>query len=376
MNFDNVTEWRIPVNGVTRDVLKVTRNNVVLWEKEESITTETPFFVQNISNTVETLNIKKNKSSAPTLTIEYSTDKSTWSTFGTTSTTALTMPINPKSKVYLRASTSSWASFGSTNDNMNSITGVSRVGGNIMSLLYGSRFTGQETSFSSAYTFTGLFLNNTNLIDASNLLLPATTLKEDCYAYMFEGCSNMIKIIDTLPASILAPYCYKGMFLDCTSLTSSPSLPATTLADSCYCEMFYRCSSLSVPPVLNATTLKQYCYSYMFNGCTSLTIAPELPANTLVKNCYTYMFGDCTSLTTAPELSATVLVEWCYANMFYGCTSLNNIKCLATSGINVSFSTNAWTRNVSSTGTFIKAAGVTWPTGASGIPSGWTVVEV
>lgn len=31
---------------------------------------------------------------------------------------------------------------------------------------------------------------------------------------------------------------------------------------------------------------------------------------------------------------------------------------------------------VSPTGTFVKKAGVDWPTGNSGIPSGWTVVEV
>ena len=35
-----------------------------------------------------------------------------------------------------------------------------------------------------------------------------------------------------------------------------------------------------------------------------------------------------------------------------------------------------WVYNVASSGTFYKAAGVTIPTGVSGIPSGWTVIEV
>lgn len=54
---------------------------------------------------------------------------------------------------------------------------------------------------------------------------------------------------------------------------------------------------------------------------------------------------------------------------------LNYIKCLATD-ISASNYTNSWVADVSSTGTFVKATGVTWPTGASGIPSGWTVQDV
>ena len=35
-----------------------------------------------------------------------------------------------------------------------------------------------------------------------------------------------------------------------------------------------------------------------------------------------------------------------------------------------------WLKDVSPTGTFKKAASATWSTGASGIPSGWTVQNV
>lgn len=116
------------------------------------------------------------------------------------------------------------------------------------------------------------------------------------------------------------------------------------------------------------------CYSNMFQGCTSLTTAPELPATTLEGNCYSHMFDGCTSLTTAPELPANRLKAWCYAFMFQGCMSLNYIKCLATD-ISAGSCTYYWLSGVSPTGTFVKKAGVTWPTGNSGIPSGWTVIE-
>ena len=39
-------------------------------------------------------------------------------------------------------------------------------------------------------------------------------------------------------------------------------------------------------------------------------------------------------------------------------------------------STSNWVSSVSATGTFTKPAGTSIPTGTSGIPSGWTVVDV
>lgn len=60
--------------------------------------------------------------------------------------------------------------------------------------------------------------------------------------------------------------------------------------------------------------------------------------------------------------------------MFYMCTSLNRIKCLATNVSSAGNAISSWLYNVASTGTFIKASSETgWPTGTSGIPSGWTV---
>lgn len=117
-----------------------------------------------------------------------------------------------------------------------------------------------------------------------------------------------------------------------------------------------------------------YCYFRMFSSCTSLTTAPTLPATTLTNYCYSYMFFSCTSLEMAPELPATRLRPYCYSYMFFGCKSLNYIKCLATY-IDY-FSLSMWAYSVASSGTFVKAAGKTYETGSSGIPSGWTVEEV
>ena len=161
---------------------------------------------------------------------------------------------------------------------------------------------------------------------------------------------------------------------NCNAIWNYQDLNAPLKAYCGYC-MFYQCTSLTTAPQLPATTLTNGCYCQMFDGCSSLTTSPELPATTLVRECYYGMFYGCSSLTTAPELPATTLADWCYTDMFSGCTKLHHITCLATD-ISAYQCTFTWVNNVLITGTFIKHPDMhNWPTGTSGIPSKWTVVN-
>ena len=202
-----------------------------------------------------------------------------------------------------------------------SATGNFDVQGNPMSLLFGDNFKGQTDLTGKGYAFYQLFYQNTKVINAENLSLPATTLANNCYTDMFNGCTSLTTAPE-LPAETLADYCYSSMFNGCTSLTTAPELPVTTLKTGCYMNMFRGCTSLKTAPELPAETLADYCYNWMFNGCTSLTTAPELPATTLASYCYSNMFNGCTSLVTAPELNATTLARSCYSSMFHDCTNL------------------------------------------------------
>ena len=192
---------------------------------------------------------------------------------------------------------------------------------------------------------------------------------------------NIMSLIDSdgfaTAKTLESDYTFSYLFSGCTGLVSAENLllPATTLADYCYSSMFYNCTSLTKAPELPATELDYYCYSYMFQTCTSLTTAPSvLPATTLQPCCYEGMFAGCSSLTTAPQLPAPFLIIGCYRNMFYNCSSLNYIKCLS-EPINEYYAEN-WVYGVSSTGTFVKNPKmVSWTTGPSGIPSGWTVTN-
>ena len=93
------------------------------------------------------------------------------------------------------------------------------------------------------------------------------------------------------------------------------------------------------------------------------------------ETCFGYLFFNCSGLTTAPELPATTMTEMCYYGMFDGCTSLNHITMLATY-ISAYNCLNGWVNGVSSTGTFVKHPDMdSLPTGTSGIPEGWTVID-
>ena len=251
-------------------------------------------------------------------------------------------------------------------------TGNYSIEGNIMSLSYEDDFADKKIiQTNNEYGY--FFANDTKLISAENLVLPATTLTECCYKNMFNGCSSLTTAPE-LPATTLEYYCYAYMFSGCTSLTTAPTLSATTLPSKCYAYMFSDCTSLTTTPELPATELANYCYEHMFKGCTALTTAPAaLPATTLKTHCYEGMFKKCTSLTTAPELPATTLSGGCYWDMFNDCKNLNYIKALFTTKPGDQY-TDQWVFNVAQTGTFIKNTKATWNVrGDDGVPEGWTV---
>lgn len=182
--------------------------------------------------------------------------------------------------------------------------------------------------------------------------LPATTMASQCYQHIFEGCAHITNIYNVLPASLTIP----------------------SSANNCCAEMFYGCKKLVDGGITLAPNgMSQSCFNEFFRECTSLTIPPILPNTTLGTYCYKSMFFGCTKLVNGPILPALTLTQQCYAAMFNGCTKLANIKMMATN-ISATDCLSNWMSGVGSTGTFTKNAAATWNvTGASGVPTGWTV---
>ena len=338
-----------------KEIQRVYSRGKLVWEKGEQGYSSIPFTVEAIDDTVSV--------SLPN-TFRYSKNGGSW------------VDINGGGSIDLVKNDK--VRITTTNTFNCKITGLSDIYGNIMSLIYGEKFIGQKVYPSngyngvdtgyigffsgsdirnaenlilpattlSGYCYKGMFSNCTSLLTAPNL--PATTLSDRCYMYMFSDCTSLTTA-PNLPANILTYRCYMYMFSGCSSLKTAPNLPATTLSIECYMSMFSGCSSLKASPNLPATTLYGHCYDSMFYGCTSLTTAPNLPATTLSSYCYHRMFYGCTSLTTAPELKASELIDRCYERMFSNCTSLTYIKCYATSYIEDNV--NYWTYGIKTKGT-------------------------
>ena len=281
------------------DIKKIIVNGNIVWPVADPLSPDYsgPFYVENITDTDSRLVWQQVDGGLERIHVYKSTNKTSWQDAGTTETdNYITIPA--RQRVYLRADTTRWATpDASCRTKQYGSNGCFKVGGNILSLLYGSLFNGQKVlRQQNGHDFRAFFAHNANIVDASELLL-----SDDAY-------------------------------------------------DSSYLAMFHNCINLTNAPKRIGLSLGISCFENMFWGCTSLTTSPVLPASTLVSGCY-----------------------W---TMFNGCTSLNEIRCYATSGFNSYQCLANWTNNVSATGTFYKIKGITWPTSTSGIPSGWTIVEV
>lgn len=232
--------------------------------------------------------------------------------------------------------------------------------------------------------------------------LPATTIGDYAYASMFEGLdTRQCSAPTVLPATDIGEFCYYRMFYACR-ITNAPEIMATELKKSSCEEMFQSTSELTVGPVIHATKVAEssmakmfrssyivtmpdlivtnitgfYSMQQMFYECSKLTKAPALPAvNLYGADCFN-MYANCVNLKQGPELPARILTTYCYMNMFTGCSKLEKVTMLATD-ISASRCLENWLAYVAASGTFYKSASmVTLPTGASGIPSGWTVQDV
>lgn len=292
---------------------------------------KTPFYVENIGTETNTFGLGFKDVAGEIgliqFTFEISEDGQTWieHTIDTSSPWSGFFTTEFTEKIYVRANTTSYCVLDEEMINGYSIMigcmNPFNVGGNTMSLLYGSDFTGDETVFPQGSTLTfGYLFSEMPLVSAKDLILPATTLSFGCYGFMFMA----------------------------TQITKSPELPATSLAP--------------------------HCYSYMFNSCELLTSAPELPATTLAEGCYESMFFGCTSLIKAPELPATRLSDSCYQDMFQGCTSLESVTVHVEGEWNTE-NTASWLDGVASEGTLYNlgdANGIP-ENDSSGCPYGWTI---
>ena len=259
-------------------------NNLV-WEKEEINHFIKEYFT--IQSLADNNTITFNKwidngewNPMPDKPIKYSKDLNTWTDISFVYGYKNKIVLNRGEKLYLKGNNSTYGRRVSTSrydyDAYAQILADKKIDvmGNIMSLVYGDNFINNNT-IESSYTFLKLFKNNTKLVNAKDLILPATALTDHCYSSMFGSC-DALTTAPELPATTLAKSCYSNIFYYCEALTTAPELPATTLADDCYYSMFYNSYKLNYIKAMFTTTPSS---AYTENWVSGVS-----PTGTFVKN--------------------------------------------------------------------------------------------
>lgn len=230
--FDTISAQTEYLNSADIDtyVGYVSENETVYYDDAIPNYSEQYFTIESLDDN----NVIYLRASAPMMakTISASTDNGeTWteyaSSYGSSGTTIAT--LNAGDKVLLKGLNSAYGK-GPSGHNKIVTSGKYNVYGNIMSLIYGDNFAGQ-TVLTSDFTFFKLFLQS-KIVSARNLIMPATTLVENCYYMMFSGCN---------------------------SLTTAPTLPATTLVEGCYYCMFDYTINLNYIKCLATDISARYC---------------------------------------------------------------------------------------------------------------------
>lgn len=239
--------------------------------------------------------------------LQISRDRQTWSVLDNT------VSISHGAKVFLKSQSSDAGLYKYPNFK---ITGDSAgVGGNLLSLCYGSRievldkndaYYQQWGNSNTKDYFKKLFnrydnLANNTIKSSRFLLLPLKTVPDNGY---------------------------EGMFYNCTSLINTPIIKAEEVENGGMASMFRECVNLTKPAVLKVKTVSSNSMASMYEECRSLNIEFEEPfilPSTTADRSYYRMFANCSNLKIAPIMPAPEIIHLCYEDMFENCVKLQTV---------------------------------------------------
>ena len=234
--FNTTAEYNTYING-TPDLPNVSLtldNNEVHYNPKPDYSKEYLTFEMIESGTVQ-FSFPPNQSWVSSMS--YSLDGGeTWVTKQYGEGALITPTIAAGDKVLFKG-IATQVSYPNSQASLFNISANCNVSGNIMSLLYGDNFQNQ-TSFPSGstnnfmYLFAESYFVRTNIVSAENLILPATTLTQQCYSGMFKSPYSKLTTAPKLPATTLVGSCYYHMFEDCNHLNSITMLATDISASS------------------------------------------------------------------------------------------------------------------------------------------------
>lgn len=269
------------------------------------------FYVEDASGSANTLTIKKSNNALPDKVFDWSLDKQTWTTVTVTDTTGVSIAVPANGRVYLRGNNGILGAdiSGASHGIMMDCNSDFNAGGDITTLL---QKIGSQFELPDRALY-GLF-KASRIKSAADMLLPSVRLMN---------------------------YCYNAMFYE-SQLIEQPQFPDVVngVGVNPFQEMLYKThlTKLILPDIIGDYAYRQICqYS------TDL-LEVEIKATQEISYGLTQAFKNCSNLQK-------VVVH-------YTTWTVNNAS--------------MWLSGVAATGDFYNLGGATIPTGANGIPSGWT----
>lgn len=353
-----------------KEVSNVKINDDKIWQKFDDYLSFT-----DVSGAANTLSLTKT-GTPPSVSLEYSTDKNTWTTWEETEGVR-SVEILANGTVYLKGDNVNGFAVDSSNYFKFSSTGNVNADGDMMSII---NKNGSNTV--PAYAFCNMF-NSMNTLKKAPAV-NATTYGSYCFRTTFNGCRNLndisnFKIVNpSFPDN--SSYQFFGTFLGCWGLTTVDVFNRSTVvcsAESTYNQMFAYCTGLTSTPEFTISNTSQGAFIGMFQNCTALTDISNIHFNatTIESGMFRNTFKGCTSLVSGLDIrSATILQNNGLAEMYNGCSSLTTAYA-PTVTWDTAKSGN-WLNDVSASGTLYADSSIssTIPTNSvDGCPAGWTV---
>ena len=303
-------------------------HQVLLWENDPNY-----LYFEDKSGAANTISVTKTGDTAEWLALEYSTDKSTWTSWDFSQT--LTLPAN--GKVYLKGSNT--YGFGKNNSNYHTFTctGNYALGGDLFSIMDDSLDT-YPTRFG-----TRAFNGSTTLVDISKLVFGNRKMMGLVFTWMFQNCTSLV----TLPNEIGVSY---------------PSGTDLSSANSHFLQMFQTAPISNYPTFPNITAIGKNGMYRVAQGVlatpnTNLSYLDLSNITTLYNSALYQSFGRNTSLEVVK----------------IGISAWGDFVDSSATDYNATYQ---WLDHVHSTGVFCKTSTLPATRGVNYIPNDWSIADL
>lgn len=245
MTFDVSDATSIKLNG--QNVTKISDGTNTLWENKEYNLNY--MWMQNTSDEVGTFTLTK--TGTPNATeLYYSLDKFHWTALDLTQATN-TVSVPAGGKIWFRGDNANGFNAPSDNAFKFNMSVSHKAGGDIRSLLSSTDFEGVASMTQGCYGY--LFMNDTNLTDASDVFVVFSTIPNDGFLDMFYGCSSLASIPSLINVTTVGDNGLRG-FAFGTMITSADISGVLTIGTNGLRNAFFGCSNLKYVKCPNVVT--------------------------------------------------------------------------------------------------------------------------